>query len=442
MVYHLHRNYHVHMSKSKIVNIAIISLIFLYINILVVFRNNSSDPKYLKIKDFENSYSKSFIENVFENQISYMEKFRETNVNNMLIEKTVFKKNENPDVSVIITAYNQANCFYASLRSVQNQSLKNIEIIIIDDCSLDNTTEVIEKYMEEDHRIIYLKHESNDGKMKSRSDGIRIAKGKYITIIDGDDALSDENILYKSFNIARLANLDVVEFIHAFFKRKKYRGINLNYRNIKNLNNRIIYQPELKFKFVDLNEPDSNAGFANRNIVSKLIKNEILKKVVEYIGPKYNEDYLLDYEDTIMAVSLFRLAKSYYYMNECGYYVSNEECEEVFPISTMKKCKPIHFQINKELDAIKYLNFLLDISNNTEIENNYIYKELIAINYYKKLDKWINKDFSYVYLVLDRIYNSNLSSKKRKDRISKIKDKLLKKENIIRLKDPKTLSFN
>ena len=138
-----------------------------------------------------------------------MKKFRELNCKNSLLNNFRFQKSENPDVSVIITAYNQAHCFYGALRSIQNQSLKNIEIIIIDDCSLDNTTEVINKYINEDKRIIYLKHDSNDGKMKSRSDGIRIAKGQYITIIDGDDALIDENILYNSFTIASLADLDV-----------------------------------------------------------------------------------------------------------------------------------------------------------------------------------------------------------------------------------------
>ena len=63
------------------------------------------------------------------------------------------EKTERPDVSVIITAYNQAHCFHGALRSVQNQSLKNIEIIIIDDCSLDNTNEIIQTYMKEDKRI-------------------------------------------------------------------------------------------------------------------------------------------------------------------------------------------------------------------------------------------------------------------------------------------------
>ena len=138
-----------------------------------------------------------------------MKTFREINCKNVLLDKTHYLKSDNPYVSVIITIYNQANCLHCALRSVQNQSLKNIEIIIVDDCSLDNSTEIIEKFMKEDNRIIYWKHESNDGKIKSRSDGVRIAKGKYITIIDGDDALSNENILNISFTIASLANLDV-----------------------------------------------------------------------------------------------------------------------------------------------------------------------------------------------------------------------------------------
>jgi cellulose synthase/poly-beta-1,6-N-acetylglucosamine synthase-like glycosyltransferase len=163
-------------------------------------RKYSSDKNYVKIKKFENSNSKSFLYNFFfTNQIYEMKKFREINCNDILINTHNLEKNKNPDVSVIITAYNQANKIYSALRSVQNQSLKNIEIIIVDDCSLDNTTEVIEKYLKEDKRIIYLRHKSNDGKIKSRSDGIRMAKGKYITIIDGDDALSNSNILYNRF---------------------------------------------------------------------------------------------------------------------------------------------------------------------------------------------------------------------------------------------------
>ena len=54
--------------------------------------------------------------------------------------------------------YNQAHCIYKGLRSVQNQSIKNIEIIIVDDCSLDNSIELIKEYQKEDPRIILISH--------------------------------------------------------------------------------------------------------------------------------------------------------------------------------------------------------------------------------------------------------------------------------------------
>ena len=407
----------------------------MYFNIFDVLKNNSKDKKYLKIKDFEDSYSKTFLQNFFFNeQISEMKKYREINCKDILIETKQFKKSDNPDISVIITVYNQANKFYSALRSVQNQSLKNIEIIIIDDCSLDNTTEIITQYMKEDERIIYIKHESNDGKIKSRSDGVRIAKGKYITIIDGDDSLSNQNILYNSYTIAKMANLDIVQFRFALFNKKICINLNSNLDYIKNLKNRIIYQPELSHKFIYYSDNDLIEGYVNRNIVSKLIRNEVFKEILKYIGPKYTEDYILDYEDTIMSVSLFKKGNSFYYMHECGYYIAKGELVNNYPFIQSKKCKTKNFEVNKDLDSIKYLHFLLDKSSGSEIENFLIYKELIAVNRHKKLDKLKNVDFSNIYYILSKINQSKFYSQKMKKRISQVKDKLLKIENTIKLK--------
>ena len=407
----------------------------MYFNIFDVLKNNSKDKKYLKIKDFEDSYSKTFLQNFFFNeQISEMKNYREINCKDILIETKQFKKSDNPDISVIITVYNQANKFYSALRSVQNQSLKNIEIIIIDDCSLDNTTEIITQYMKEDERIIYLKHESNDGKIKSRSDGVRIAKGKYITIIDGDDSLSNQNILYNSYTIAKMANLDIVQFRFALFNKKICINLNSNLDYIQNLKNRIIYQPELSQKFIYFSENDLIEGYANRNIVSKLIRNEVFKEILKYIGPKYTEDYILDYEDTIMSVSLFKKGNSFYYMQECGYYIAKGELVNNYPFIQSKKCKTKSIEVNKDLDSIKYLNFLLDKSSGSEIENFLIYKELIAVNRHKKLDKLKNVDFSNIYYILSKINQSKFYSQKMKKRISQVKDELLKRENTTKLK--------
>ena len=103
---------------------------------------------------------------------------------------------DKPLVSVIMAVFNGQRFVSQAIESVLNQQYNNFELIIIDDCSLDNTTEVIEKYMIEDRRIIYLKNKSNNGKIKSRSDAVKIAKGKYITIVDGDDAFCHRNVLY------------------------------------------------------------------------------------------------------------------------------------------------------------------------------------------------------------------------------------------------------
>ena len=79
-------------TKCKIFNISIIILVSIYINILIISKNNALDPNYLKNKKFEKSYSKSFIETFFENPISLIRKFRELNYKNSLLENHNFKK--------------------------------------------------------------------------------------------------------------------------------------------------------------------------------------------------------------------------------------------------------------------------------------------------------------------------------------------------------------
>ena len=112
--------------------------------------------------------------------------------------------------------------------------------------------------------------------------------------------------------------------------------------------------------------------------------------------------------------------------------MANNECNNPLIIHSNKICKPKSFRINNELDSIKYLNFLIDKSKGKQIEKDLIYKELITIDYYKKLDKLIDRDFSYVYSVIDKIYISNFNSKERKKRISKIKNRLLVKESLVK----------
>ena len=137
----------------------------------------------------------SFVKEHKNISLEEIDKFRQYNCDKKFIEPfPKFEKSENPLITVIITTHNQAHIIHKSLKSVQNQSVKNIEIIIVDDCSRDNTTETINEYQKEDPRIVLLTHDMNEGSIKSRTDGVRLAKGKYITIIDGDDALAHKDI--------------------------------------------------------------------------------------------------------------------------------------------------------------------------------------------------------------------------------------------------------
>lgn len=89
-------------------------------------------------------------------------------------------------VSIIMPIYNRGNKISQAINSVLNQNYKNIELILINDGSTDNTEEICLKYKKKDKRIIYLKIE-NSGPGGARNKGIDISTGKYIMFIDSDD---------------------------------------------------------------------------------------------------------------------------------------------------------------------------------------------------------------------------------------------------------------
>ena len=257
--------------------------------------------------------------------------------------------------------YNQAHCIYKGLRNVQNQSIKNLEIIIVDDCSEDNSTEVIKEYQKEDPRIVLIIHDANESRMKPRTDGIWKAKGKYITIIDGDDALIHKDILKNSLFIAQKANLDVVEFKGS--GHRYGRPVNVVYQYNDEYSN-IIYQPELRNKFI--RKIGNIYELFNTIIWAKLIKNEVFQKTLEYIGSEYVDDYSNEYEDVIMAEGIFHVAKSYYIMKEIGYYNSYDEKDNGYPLTKKGKCKIKN--IIKKFALIKFYKFLVEKNNKNDIE--------------------------------------------------------------------------
>ena len=89
-------------------------------------------------------------------------------------------------VSIIMPSYNTGRYIENSIKSVLAQTYKEWELLIVDDCSKDDTDRIIAPYLE-DKRIHYLKNEKNMGAALSRNRAIRVAKGKYIAFLDSDD---------------------------------------------------------------------------------------------------------------------------------------------------------------------------------------------------------------------------------------------------------------
>ena len=353
-----------------------------------------------------------------------IQEFREYGrVNKFMEDNPKFEKSKNPIISVIVTIYNQAHCLHKCIKSIQNQSIKNIEILIVDDCSTDNTTDIIQQFQQSDPRIILYAHDINEGTIKSRSDGIKKAKGEYILVIDGDDALIHKDILKNSLYIAQLGNIDVVEFRMGVFSKGNLKKIIDNY-SLLDLKS-IIYQPELSTKFICINNRYMHY-LRNRNICGKLIKNEIFKKVLKDIGPEYTDDYILYYEDTIMTISLLHIANSYYMMKEPGYLYSFDQKGKEFPKLDNKKCKENN-KI-KDVDDFKFIKFLAEYTKDNIKEKAMFFNEIMIIDYHKYFKKKLNeKQYQVIFSVFDKILESNFLTNEQKNKVSKLKNRFIEK---------------
>lgn len=99
-------------------------------------------------------------------------------------------------VSIIIPTYNRAEYLPQAIESVRAQSYQDWEMIIIDDCSTDNTQAVVASFLS-DSRIRLVRNETNQGIAKNRNRGIELARGQYIAMLDSDDVWIDREKLAK-----------------------------------------------------------------------------------------------------------------------------------------------------------------------------------------------------------------------------------------------------
>ncbi len=136
-------------------------------------------------------------------------------------------KNISPIVSITLAAYNVEEYIAESLDCIINQTLKDIEIICIDDGSTDNTLIILNEYASRDSRINIVAKPKNEGLAIARNESLALAKGKYVAFVDGDD-LMDLDLFKKAYELAEKEKADMVMWDYAVFYNDKDLEVNKN----------------------------------------------------------------------------------------------------------------------------------------------------------------------------------------------------------------------
>jgi len=150
-----------------------------------------------------------------------------------------------------------------------------------------------------------LKNDINRRTFYSRKRGVLNSKGEYILIIDPDDLLLN-NILEKAYETAKYYNLDILQFYIIIGNYKK----NNVWKNLK-CKSGIVYYPKIKEFFYQCRPP---------NLWDKLIKREIFIKSINFMGENYNYDRFEVHDDDLATFGLFKIAKSYGFLEQIGYF--------------------------------------------------------------------------------------------------------------------------
>ncbi len=130
-----------------------------------------------------------------------------------------------PKVSVLMPAYNAEKYIGEAIVSILNQSFKDFEFLIIDDCSTDKTGEIIQEFAKRDPRIITIRNEKNLGISRTRNKLISLSKGKYIVWQDADDVSMLYRIDHQYTFMEQNPEVGICGGYLLYFKDKKELGI-------------------------------------------------------------------------------------------------------------------------------------------------------------------------------------------------------------------------
>lgn len=234
-------------------------------------------------------------------------------------------------VSVIIAAYNVEEYISKTLESAVNQTLKDIEIVVVDDFSTDSTPNIISKFAENDLRIKVVKHEENKSVNISRIDAINIASGEYVMFLDGDDMLLPD-ACEKAYNAITRENVDMVQFDVDILLVSGAR-VSKSAEQDMRADMASSTQKLISSSKAGLLDEKSTHGAVNFTIWDKIYKKELLDTAIKFVPYEYlnmAEDVLLSFLVQYHAGSYAYIPdRLYKYRFGCGMSTTKKMTERI-----------------------------------------------------------------------------------------------------------------
>lgn len=207
-------------------------------------------------------------------------------------------------ISIILPIFNVAPYLEDTFESLINQTIKEIEIIAVNDGSTDNSADIIKKYQEQDSRIISL-YQENQGQSAARNLALQYAKGKYIYMMDSDDLLNSPQALQICYEYAEKNNADFIFFDGETIIEKGANPITWNYKRTHLVEENTKYEGEFL-----LNKMLDNRKH-NCVVWLLFIKHDYLKKIgLKFYPGIIHEDELFTSILTLESNSIYCLRQT------------------------------------------------------------------------------------------------------------------------------------
>ena len=265
-------------------------------------------------------------------------------------------------ISIIVPVYNVEKCLVQCLDSIQCQTYKDFEVILVNDGSTDGSKEICEKYCQGDIRF-RLMNQANQGQSVARNRGMQESTGDFITFVDSDDVIK-EDMLDQLMKQMTSENIDIVECWYT----NNEQELKLETKD----NVGIVFRGDAKEALVSL----CSDNIVRLNPVAKLFRREVIINFPFLEG--------LIYEDVYSGIGILKQIRNMVKINYTGYYY------RVRPGSTMNQ----KFNL-KNLDLFTICDKLEQLYEDDKEALSYIYRRLFSLVLMHVLDYHIFEGNDY-----------------------------------------------